>query len=100
MTITAGQADALLAADLEFDKGVDEAVKVPINSKQRDALVSFAYNVGLLNLKHTTLIRKVNAGYHAAAAQQFGKCVYGGGKILPGLVRRRAAEAALYQEAV
>jgi lysozyme len=101
MTITQEQADGLLNADLEeFSAGVDAAVKVTINANQRGALISFAYNCGLNNLRHSTLIRKVNSENHAAAAAQFGKWNMAGGKVLPGLVTRRAAEAALYQEEI
>lgn len=101
LTITQEQADTLLAADLEkFSTGVDSAVKVPLNANQRGALISFAYNCGLNNLKHSTLIRKINAGDHTAAADQFSRWVYADGRTLQGLVRRRAAEAALYLEAV
>ena len=101
LVITQEQADALLDADLaKFSAGVDAAVKVPINANQRGALISFAYNCGLGNLQHSTLIRKVNAGDHAGAAEQFGKWDMAAGKVLPGLVKRRAAEAALYMEAV
>lgn len=101
MTITQEQADALLEADLvKFSTDLDATVKAPINANQRGALLSFAYNCGLSNLKHSTLIRKVNAGDHAAAAEQFGKWNMAAGKVLPGLVKRRAAEAALYKEPV
>lgn len=54
---------------------------------------------GVGNLRHSTLIRRVNAGNHAAAAGQFGKWTLAAGKELPGLAKRRAAETALYQEA-
>ena len=107
LTITQAQADALLAADLKkFSDGVDALVTVPINSNQRGALICFAYNVGLgigaitpVGLKHSTLLRKVNAGDHAGAAEQFSRWDLAAGKVLPGLVKRRAAEAALYREA-
>jgi lysozyme len=51
------------------------------------------------NLRHSTLIRRVYAGDHAAVSGQFGKWTLAAGKELPGLAKRRAAEAALYQEA-
>jgi lysozyme len=63
---------------------------------QFDAMVSFAYNLGLGNLESSTLLKKHKAGDYAGAAAEFGKWDKAAGKVLPGLVRRRAAEAALY----
>jgi GH24 family phage-related lysozyme (muramidase) len=63
---------------------------------QFDALVSFAYNVGIGNLSSSTLLRLHKAGNFADAAAQFGRWNKAAGKVLPGLTRRRAAEAALY----
>ncbi|MCK7539458.1 MAG: lysozyme [Marinilabiliales bacterium] len=61
-------------------------------SRCTDALVSFAYNVGLNALKGLTLLQKVNANPADPAIKgQFERWVYGGGKVLPGLVRRRKA---------
>lgn len=59
------------------------------------AVADFAYNLGLGNLKASTLRRKVNAGDMEAAKLELARWVNGGGKRLPGLVLRRAAEAAL-----
>jgi GH24 family phage-related lysozyme (muramidase) len=63
---------------------------------QFDALVSFAYNVGVGNLLSSTLLKKHKAGDFAGAALEFAKWNKAAGKVLPGLVKRRAAEAALY----
>lgn len=59
------------------------------------ALADFAYNLGCTRLKGSTLRRKINAGDMAGARAELGKWVRGGGRVLPGLVARRAAEAAL-----
>lgn len=59
------------------------------------ALADFAYNLGLTRLKGSTLRRKLNAGDLAGARVELAKWVRGGGRILPGLVARRAAEAAM-----
>ena len=64
---------------------------------QFDALVSFAYNVGIGNLKSSTLLRKLNAGDYDGAALEFHRWKRSNGRVLPGLVRRRAAEALLFQ---
>jgi lysozyme len=60
-------------------------------------LVSFAYNVGAGNLKASTLLKKLNAGDTAGAAQEFQRWNKAAGKVLPGLTRRRACEALLFQ---
>lgn len=101
MTISQEEADALLRADLRyFERGVNDLCARAINPNQFAALVSFAYNLGLGALRDSTLMRMVNLGDFAAAAQQFSCWCYAGGEELPGLVRRRAAEAALFAEPV
>ncbi len=98
-TITQEQADALLAEDLQkFEQGVNGLCARPLTSNQFSALVSFAYNVGLGALAGSTLMRLVNAGNFKEAAAQFSSWVYAGGQAMEGLVRRRAAEAALFSE--
>ncbi|MBV8685381.1 MAG: lysozyme [Alphaproteobacteria bacterium] len=68
----------------------------PTTQPQFDAMVSFAYNVGVGNLQSSTLLKKHKAGDYAGAALEFAKWNKAAGKVLPGLTRRRAAEAALY----
>ena len=63
---------------------------------QFDAMVSFAYNVGVGNFRSSTLLRKHKAGDYAGAAAEFAKWNKAAGKVMAGLSRRRAAEAALY----
>jgi lysozyme len=66
------QVEAAFAKDLErFERAVNEAVKVPIPQHAFDALVSFAYNVGVTAFKNSTLVRVLNAGDTAGAAKQF-----------------------------
>lgn len=97
MVITKTQAEQMLAADLvRFERIVERLVRVPLNQGQFDALVSFTYNVGEGNFTESTLLRKLNAGDTAGAAEQFSRWVHAGGKVLPGLVTRRAAERALF----
>jgi GH24 family phage-related lysozyme (muramidase) len=64
--------------------------------RQFDALVSFAYNVGPANLASSTLLRKHKAGDFLGAAAEFAKWNKANKKVMAGLTRRRAAEAALY----
>ncbi|MFB0823846.1 lysozyme [Chromobacterium violaceum] len=97
MTITQQQADQLLAADLEkFETGVRKAVIVPLNANQFSALVSFSYNLGLGNLRSSTLLRLLNKGDYNGAAAQFPRWNRAGGQAVPGLTRRRKAEQALF----
>ena len=96
--ITEQQATDMLKNMLEgFEKHVDSYCIDTVNQNQFDALVSFCYNVGPANLKSSTLLKKVNANPNDPAIRaEFVKWTKGGGKTLPGLVRRREAEANLY----
>jgi lysozyme len=96
-TITQARAEQLLAADLlRFETAVTNAVRVPLTQEQTDALISLAYNIGVGNLLKSTLLRKLNAGDVAGAADQFLVWTHAGAEVLPGLVKRRAAERALF----
>lgn len=93
---TREQADAKFAQDIEkFAAGV-RAVAGPSTQGQIDAMVSFAYNVGLAAFKSSTLLKKHLAGDHAGAGAEFGKWRFNDGKVMNGLIRRRKAEAELY----
>lgn len=93
---TRERADARFAADLaKFERSV-AAMAPTTTQSQFDALVSFAYNVGLAALNDSTLLRLHKAGDYAGAQQQFKRWSFNDGKVLAGLTRRRAAEAALY----
>ncbi|MEG0233115.1 MAG: lysozyme [Hafnia sp.] len=90
-------ANALLRADLKrTEEGVRNSVTVAINQNQFDALVSFAFNLGVGNLKSSTLLRLLNEGNIFAAADQFLRWNKAGGRELPGLTRRRRAERDLF----
>ena len=95
--ITLARADAIMRVTLkEYEHAVDRYVTVPLKQSQFDALVDFAYNAGAKNLLTSTLLKLLNSGDALAAANQFGLWVHGGGKVLPGLVKRRAHERALF----
>lgn len=97
MTITKEQAEQLLKKDLErFEKGVSDLVKVPLNQNQFDSLVSFSFNLGLGNLRSSTLLKKLNASDYVGAAAEFHRWNRAGGKVLAGLTRRRIAERDLF----
>lgn len=95
--ITGVQADAFLREDLQVaELTVNTNVKVKLTQGQFDALVSFVFNLGSGNFVKSTLIKKLNAGDYAGAADEFGKWVNAGGKKLSGLVKRRAAEREVF----
>lgn len=96
-TCTLDQAKAYMQNDLKaFEQTVNNAVKVPLNQNQFDALVSLAYNIGSTAFKNSTLVRQLNEGNYKAAANQFNVWVNAGGKRMQGLVNRRAAERTLF----
>lgn len=98
--ITQHQADAILEVDLQkFEMAVDRLAKNP-NANQFSAMVSLAFNIGVEAFTKSTLLKKFNAGAPLSAANEFDKWVHAKGKVLPGLVRRRAAEKALFLTAV
>lgn len=100
MSVTKEQAERMLLNDVQrFEPEVERLVKVPLAGNQWDALVSFTYNLGAANLESSTLLRLLNRGDYAGAAEQFPRWNKAGGKVLPGLVRRREAERVLFLEA-
>ncbi|MCW1968869.1 MAG: lysozyme [Anaerolineae bacterium] len=97
LTITQKEAEQLLINDLtRFNNGVNALVTVKINQNQFDALVSFAYQLGLGSLQQSTLIRLLNAGNFQAAADQFPRWDRAGGKEVAGLLAQRNAERELF----
>lgn len=97
--ITEKEAYARLDRDLvRYEKAVNELVKVELTQHQFDVLVDFAYNAGVGNLKTSTLLKKVNASDFDAVPTELMKWTKGGGKELPGLVRRRRAEAEWWRD--
>jgi lysozyme len=95
--ITASEADAILARDLKaVEKAVRALVTVPLTANQLGALVSFTFNLGIGNLAKSGLLKRLNAKDYAGAAAQFARWKFAGGRVLPGLVKRRAAEARLF----
>lgn len=95
---TQDQADKRLADDVvKFGKGVIGQVgEAGGTACQIGAMVSLAYNIGLGNFAGSSVLRFHKAGDHAAAQASFGKWVKAAGRTMNGLVRRRAAEAAVY----
>jgi lysozyme len=98
MVVRREQAQTLFGEDIAvYERGVREAVKVPLNQNEFDALVSFAYNVGVSAMRGSTLVRLLNARIdRSLVAQQFSRWSYAGGKLLDGLLRRRERERDLF----
>lgn len=95
--IARDEAQTLLERELNHTTGaIRTLVKVPLNQNQFDALSSFIYNVGSGNFQSSTLRMKLNRGDYDAAQSEFWKWRRANGKILRGLVRRRAEEESLF----
>ena len=96
-TFSENEVNGLLSADLiRFETGVARLFPLVLTQGQNDALVSFAFNLGLGGVQRSTLRQKVLRGETQEAADEFLKFTRGGGKILPGLVKRRNDERALF----
>lgn len=97
MLINQGKAESLLEESYdEFESEVKKLVRVPLTDNELGALVSFAYNLGLGNLKKSNLLFNLNKSKYKEAAEGFLGWTRGGGKVLPGLVKRRRAEKELF----
>ena len=96
--ITEAQADAFLAEDLAWvEAAINRLVSSPISQQQFDALASLIFNIGAGAFERSTLLRELNRHDHAAAAAQFSRWIRAAGKVMPGLVKRRAEEAAMFR---
>lgn len=96
--ITRERAEELLLAEVErFEGYVERLVTVPLTQGQFDALVAWTYNLGPGALEKSTMLRRLNAGDYASAAAELERWNRAGGQVLAGLVRRRAAERALFE---
>jgi lysozyme len=98
--ITQARAEELLNNIVDdFAKQVDVLVKSNVTANNFSAIVSFAFNVGIGNFRRSTLLRKVNANpKDATIPAEFKKWTRANNVVLKGLVRRREAEAKLYEQ--
>ena len=95
--ITEEQAERFLIGDLIVAETEVNRYGFDLTQNQFDALVSFVYNIGAGNFRSSTLLKRLKANPNDPdIANQFKRWVYGGGKVLPGLVRRRNEESKLY----
>ena len=97
-SISEEQANEMLAEELkEYENYINTLVTVELNQDQFDAMVSWVYNLGGGNLKASTLLKVLNAGDYDGVPAQMMRWNKAGGKVLEGLIRRREAEALLYE---
>ncbi|WP_179490086.1 lysozyme [Granulicella arctica] len=100
LTITQEVADAFLESDVAGSvTGVNRLVNGTVHQNQFDALVDFVFNLGCAALAQSTLLRMVNQKHFDGAREQFQLWDHAGGIVVPGLLRRRQAEAALFAQA-
>ena len=101
MVWTEAEAEAALLREIaKFENAVNTSVTVEINQNEFDAMVSLAYNIGVAGFKRSSVLRRLNKGDRTGAAKAFHLWNKGGGRILAGLVSRRAREAALFLKPV
>jgi lysozyme len=97
LTITQDQAQALLAQDVGNAAAcVNKVVAIELTQDEFDALVDFVFNLGTQAFSGSTLLRELNIGDITAAAAQFDQWDHAGGVVVAGLLRRRQAEATLF----
>ncbi|AIL64474.1 hypothetical protein NOVO_00315 [Rickettsiales bacterium Ac37b] len=80
------------------ERSVLRNIHINLTRNQFSALVSFTFNVGGAALQRSTLRMKINNHEHSRVSSEFMRWIYGGGHKLPGLIRRRHAEALLYSQ--
>lgn len=98
-TVTPDTCAALLQADTKIAQDViRSSIKTPISQNQYDALTSFVFNVGAGAFRKSTLLRKLNAGDCKGAAAEFPRWDVAGGRHVPGLLKRRNDERALFEK--
>jgi lysozyme len=96
-TCTQEEAEEYLLEDItNFLTSIEDSVTIELSQNQIDAIGCFTYNVGVGAFKKSTLLKKINAGDFDGAANEFLKWNKAGGKVLPGLTRRREAERDLF----
>ena len=99
--VSAAEAEDFLKMDARIaEQAVSRVIDVLLTQNQFDALVSFTFNLGAACLQRSTLRQVLNRGEYEAAPAQMQRFVWGGGRKLPGLIRRRAAEGALFNNGI
>lgn len=95
--ISKTRAEELLKYEVNHVARKLNALQLGLNQNQFDAIVSFVYNIGITAFRKSTILRLISQNpNNEDIAVQFGRWVYGGGKMLPGLVKRRTDEMEMY----
>tara|TARA_Y100001951_G_C11286843_1_gene269311 strand:- start:1764 stop:2207 length:444 start_codon:yes stop_codon:yes gene_type:complete len=98
MTISQDDAEEMLEEEMEEYEGyIEEYVEVPLSQNEFDALVCWVYNLGPTNLRNSTLLMVLNQSKFDEVPEQIKRWNKAGGEVLKGLVRRREAEALLFE---
>lgn len=98
MQITKTQADEMLVEELAtYETYVSDAVENQLDQCMFDAIVSWTYNLGPTNLRSSTMLKVLNAGKYDEVPAQIKRWNKASGKVLEGLIRRRNAEALLFE---
>jgi len=98
MEITKEEAESILKEEMhEYEGYINNMVKVPLEQNQFDAMVSWVFNLGSTNLSSSTLLKKLNNSEYDEVPSQIKRWNKAGGKVLDGLIRRREAEALLFE---
>lgn len=101
LTWTDEEVDLALQEDLrECEEGIEDYCFVPLTQTQYDALVSFIFNEGVEKFRTSTLLKLLNVRNYAGVAGQFARWKYDNGKIVQGLINRRAFERDLFEKGV
>ena len=97
-TITQEEADSLLLHEMdEYESYINDMVKSDLKQNEFDSLVSWVFNLGPSNLSSSTLLQKLNNKNWDEVPAQIKRWNKAGGKVLHGLIRRREAEALLFE---
>ena len=97
--ITPEEAEKLLRADVfKFERYVEDEVKVELEQNQFDALVAWTFNLGVGNLRSSTMLKELNNSKFDKVPSEMKRWNKAGGKTLDGLIRRREAESLLFNE--
>lgn len=96
--LTDDEIDRLLEEDTGWaEAAVEVMVRVPLSQEQFDCLVLFCFNVGANAFRQSTLVKKLNQGLYEDIPHELSRWCHAGGRVVQGLVIRRAREAALWQ---
>jgi lysozyme len=82
---------------IRLEQQLDKLITVPLSAQQHDALVIFAYNIGVGQFQKSSLLKHLNKAEYAAVPAQLARWIYDDGKVSPGLMIRRAREVRLWQ---